>query len=265
MFGRVLKSLLFVIGFFSVARFCKTQTDGFAITKITPSFIPLSWPAHLPAEKTRSILHQPFTYLGKGVQSFVFASADGEYVIKFIRQDHWGHRKKKKQSRLTRDFTSYQIAYDHLRDETGLLYLHLSPTDFLHEKITIIDRLGIHHVLDLDQYEFIVQRKAALIYPTLEKWIAEKKIEEAKEALSSLVHLLDLRLQKGIFDKDSDLNTNFGFLGTQAMQIDIGRFRTPSHPLDKAEIVRITDHLHQWLMVQSPELDIHLRSVIDAV
>jgi hypothetical protein len=72
-------------------------------------------------------------------------------------------------------------------------------------------------------------------------------------------------MQLGIFDKDPDLNTNFGFIGTRAIQIDFGRYKATQPHLDLQAILRITDHLHQWLMTKSPELDLHLRQTIESL
>ncbi len=265
---RVFKVFLFVLAFWSAARFCKGKTDGFAVAKIMPDMEITSWPATPPPEGLFSIFKDPFVYLGRGVQSYVFAS--GDYVIKFIRHDRWRcypwtHDVERKKNRMAKDFTSYKIAYDELQDETGIAYLHLNRTDFLKQKITIVDRLGICHLLDLDQMQFIVQKRAKLLFSALEELIEQNKIDEARAALSSLVHLLHKRIEIGIYDKDPDLNTNFGFVYLQAMQIDVGRFRKPPARFDKREVVRITDNLHQWLMVKSPELDDYLRKAIDEV
>lgn len=89
--------------------------------------------------------------------------------------------------------------------------------------------------------------------------------DQAKEALSGLVQFLAARAQKGISDKDPDLNSNFGFIGTKTVQIDIGRFKRKEPGLDKDEIIRITDNLHQWLMMRYPDLDTHLKTQIETL
>lgn len=279
---RLFSTLLFIILLFPVARFCKIQTDGFTLLRIssTLSYNPL-WETAPPSEleilQLKKIVSQPYSYLAKGAQSYVFASQDGKYVIKFFRQHHlrapfwqkalpFDRAKKsvqKKESKLTKDFASYLLAYRHLPQETGLIFLHLNKTSHLNLNLDLVDKLGIHHTLPLDQYEFLIQKRATLVYPALEQMMAQKQPEQAKKALSSLVHLLALRMQSGIFDKDPDLNTNFGFIGTEAIQIDFGRYKAAAPYLDKPAILRITDHLHQWLMEKFPELDDHLRQTIE--
>jgi hypothetical protein len=282
---KTLKLILFIIVFCQAARFSKSKTDGFAMVKISsPLAYAPQWDFPCPDLSTlKNILIQPFFYLGKGVQTFVFESEDGEYVIKLIRHDHlrpapwtpllprkWAQPKiEKKHKKQIKDFTSYKIAYEEFREETGLLFLHLNQTDYLKQKVKLVDKIGIAHTLDLDQYAFLVQKKAELTYPALQTLIDQKKTEEAKAALSSLVSLLAKRFEKGIFDKDPDLNTNFGFIEDKAIQIDFGRFQKPfpsSAVRNKKEAIRlITDHLHQWLMTRSPDLDQHLKNTIESL
>jgi hypothetical protein len=273
----VVKIAIFMACFFSVAKFCKQQTGSFTLTRITShlNFRPEWEVAPASSEELsqiRKIVDQPFSFLGKGAQSFVFASADGNYVIKFFRHHHmstpfwlrWCRKTvAKRESKLNKDFTSYKIAYENLREETGLIFLHLNKTKHLNHTLDLVDKLGIHHPIPLDQYEFLIQKRAQLVYPALEQMMKAGHAIQAKEALTDLVHFLADRSKKGISDKDPDLNSNFGFIGTRTIQIDIGRFKQKESPLDKNEIIRITDNLHQWLMVRYPELDTHLKNQIE--
>ncbi len=266
----LLRFSAFVLCFFIAARFCKKQTDSFTVLRITSYLTPRAeWEIHpLPPEEKaclNQIFNRRFFYLGKGVQSFVFGSEDGRHVIKFFRHDRFrqGFWATKKLSTLHKDFASYKIAYEQFKDETGLIFLHLNKTTDLHQSVKIVDKLGIEHQIPLDKYEFLVQKRATLLYDTLGEMIQKKEIDKGRQTLSKLVELLALRIRRGIFDKDPDLNTNFGVIGTQPIQIDVGRFRQKPKVLDKNEIIRITDHLHQWLMVRCPELDDHLKEQIE--
>jgi hypothetical protein len=290
MFKRIFKFSLAVLLVIAVQRFCHIQTDGFAIEKISSSL-----PFHPEWEVTSSlhpeleqILSQKYRYLGKGAQCFVFLSEDRNHVIKFFRHSHmraplWlklfpfpgkleTFRQEKiriKESKLYKDFASYKIAYEEMREMTGLEYLHLNKTVGICPKITIVDKIGIAHLIDLDQMEFLVQKRADLIYPALDQMIANGEIETGKRALSSLVRLLKLRSEKGIFDKDPDLNTNFGFQNGEAVQIDIGRFKRDVSRTDpsvyREELIRITDNLRQHLDQKSPELSEHLHKEVYGV
>jgi hypothetical protein len=167
---------------------------------------------------------------------------------------------------LTKTFRSYKIAYEELKQETGIVFLHLNKSDTLKHKLTILDNLSIAHQLDLDQMEFLVQKRADLFFPHFESTIQEKGLDGAKQIISDLVHFLTRRNQKGIFDKDPDIETNFAFLNDQIVQIDVGRFsldpqrRNPD--IYHEEIIRITDHFNLWLKQNYPSLSTHLEQEI---
>jgi hypothetical protein len=271
----LLKISIFLVCFFITARFCKEQTGRFTVLRITSNLTPKpEWDTTplSPEDHTRikKILSQPYSYLDNGVQSFVFASSDGEYVIKFFRHDHldgpfWltPNQKAKKQAQLHKEFLSYKLAYETLSKQTGLVFLHLNKTNDLHQTLDLVDKLGIHHPIPLDKYEFLIQKRASLLYTALNQMIEENRLSDAKETLSKLVGLLAHLAEKGISDKDPDLITNFGVIGTEPIQIDVGRFSPIEPKLDKNEIIRITDRLDQYLITRCPELQQHLKTQIE--
>jgi hypothetical protein len=275
---------LLIIGAVGIKQFCAKKTDGFALYKILSS-LPFNpdWEvaSNPPVEELATLLDQPFYYLAKGAQSYVFASQDGQTVIKFFRLYHLMPpsylttlnlpmplqpfrvaKMLQKQGELDRDFMSYKIAFEEMKEETGLVYLHLNKTSHLRKKLTLYDKIGVVYSLNLDEMEFLVQKRATLLYPSLDQMIKTDGAEAAKPALAALVQLLVTRCQKGIFDKDPDLNTNFGFLDQRPIQIDIGRFRREEMPKKteeyRDEILRITDNLRQHLESQSPALSAFL-------
>ncbi len=246
-------------------RFCHKQTDGFAICKISSDLTPRKeWEttsSSIENKALKTILSQEFRYLAKGAQSYVFESHDGKYVLKFFRHSHLRDIEK-----LNKDFTSYKIAYELLKEQTGLVFLHLNKTEDLQQKVTIYDKLGIVHEIDIDKMEFILQKKASLIFPALTSWMESGNAEKAKQGISSLFQLLELRCQKGIFDKDPDLKTNFGFYQDKAVQIDVGRFKIyQSEEASKDEITRITDNLHHWINANYPELSNYFEEELHAL
>lgn len=286
MFYRSLKILIFIVCFSAAGWFCRKQTDGFTVLKIS-SDLPYRtlWETPCLAESeemVRNIFEQPFSYLARGDQCYVFVSQDQKYVLKFFRQNHmrppaWANVLPSfmredlfrfKGKKLFDDFKSYTIAFKELKEETGLVFLHLNKTDNLGSTVTLIDKIGIAHRIPLDSMEFLLQKRAELLYPTLEECIKKKEIEAAKTTLSELVCLLmKTRYEKGIYDTDPDLNTNFGCIGTTPVQIDIGRFKRAKTRKDqeqcREEIAKITDNLHQWLQGRSQELDDHLLKTIE--
>jgi len=85
--------LLFGISALLTERFCRRQTDGFALSKMRSNlFFHSEWEVAslFPSEqeKVLSLLDQKYHYYAKGAQCYVFLSKDQNYVLKFFRHDH---------------------------------------------------------------------------------------------------------------------------------------------------------------------------------
>ncbi len=274
------KGIFFLIGCSALFLFCTQKTDGFALSKVLSELSPHpEWETDEFLE--RSALNQPYYYLGHGAQTYAFVSNDGKYVLKFYRHHRTKHplhplafalssplknrlfqTLAKREKKRLKDFKSYLLAYHHFRQESGLIFLHLNKTSHLKTKLTFFDKIGVKHEVESDKIEFLLQKKATLIYPALEEWIAKGQLDKAKEGLSHLVILLNTRLERGLFDKDPDLQSNFGFIETTPIQIDVGRFTLQPSQNPAEELIRITDRLCSWLDQRAPSLAEHLRQEV---
>ncbi len=239
----VIQGALFFIGFIAVERFCHKQTQGFQLQKIQADLPHNSdWETLLPGDHTsqrlQTILSQPYSFLNSGGESYAFVSKDGKYVLKFFKLHHmrpksfadkflpYPLRAKYQKSRiqkLTALFSSCKLAYERFRQGTGLVYLHLNKTDFLHVKLQLFDAIGVLHSPDLDQLSFALQEKAVMAFPTLSALAEVKELEAAKTRLSALIDLIVARCQAGLSDHDPR-QRNFGFVGEKAIEIDLGSF-----------------------------------------
>jgi hypothetical protein len=187
------------------------------------------------------ILQQKFYYLAKGCHCYAFVSEDQKYVIKFhrfashLRRFSWTYRpfsylfnarrKKIKEhnlEKLSANFKSYKDSYSDLKEETGLLLLHINRSNNLHRSITLVDKMQNEYRVLLDDMTFILQRKADLIFPKLQALIRENRIEEAKQLVSAVIHLIVACSQKGYVDNDPVLKRNYGILDDRAIHIDVG-------------------------------------------
>ncbi len=218
----------------------------------------------------QTILSQPFTYMGCGAQAYVFFSEDGHSVLKFLKKKRFHvpfwmrlfpplpYTTKKimaKRNSCVKDFTSYQIAFNELREETGLILVHLDKTP-LPFTATLIDANKKPHEVSLGEYAFILQKKGDSVYSTLERYVKEGNVSAAQASLTSLVHLLKKRCKKGVADRDPNFSKNYAFLNTQAIEIDIGRLH---HGAVRAP--QISSDFKAWLQNLSPELYSHFEEV----
>lgn len=269
-----------VIGAIAIARFCHHKTQGFQITKIQPNLIETSTLVSSSDEQREflnALFQQKFSFFGRGLQSFVFASQDGQYVVKvfnnryqqkialfsFLSHFPWiGHFAKERatyyRDKLTKTFNSYQIAFDEMKDKTGLIYAHLFPSSDLSGHLTLIDKLNIVHRLDPNKMGFVVQKRVTLVFPALKEYVNKNDLDGAKHAISSLIHLFFWKWQRGIVDNDPLIRTNYGFVEGNALQIDVGPLSKGAFLLSsdqkREEILRITASLKFWLTENSPEL-----------
>jgi len=270
--------IFFIILFVCVGHFCRKQTDDFTLLAIR-SHRPYdsSWETAPPSSEVRAALNQPYTYYGKGGQSFIFFSQDGKFVLKFFKQkvftypayleyfpipfviDKYKAKKRwKRQDKLLRDFSSYKASFEELQEETGVLFAHLNKTSYFQQSLTIVDKLGIAHSLSLDEVDFVLQKRAVLVYDKIQQLMESGKEEEAKQAISSVFSLIHKRCQKGFHDRDPNIRTNCGFLEDKAIKIDVGRFvKSPSmqsREVYSRELIRITAPFKEWISETHPSL-----------
>lgn len=274
-----------VLGFFlSSIVFYISKTEGFSILSIT-SHLPhaLTWDTSSPTFQELQLLDhafsQNYSYLGRGGQCFAFISEDRQFVIKFF-QTHfrpfgalitqhfpWISKEKRKQKfdralfKLFRDFNSYSYASQELKEETGVIYVHLNKTTHLKKKLHVKDKLRLSHTIDLDRFEFVVQRRAILAFDYLHSLFQQHDYEKAKQSMRSLIALALKCCQKGFHHEDAHIGNNFGFINGCACIIDIGRFaKDPSRPNEKTlqkDYETVTNQLKNWVEKYYPS---HLSS-----
>lgn len=268
--------------FVAVERLCHQATEGFQLPKIQAKFNDdPSW-ANSPLfeddeDRIKGILRQPFRFLSSGGQSYAFVSDDGKYVIKFFKFHHMQdwlwlsklilpgffdyYRIKFMQwqlSKLVRIHQSCQIADEHLRNETGLVYLHFKNSTFFNQRLTFYDKIGVVYHIDLDNTKFVLQRMAKLATPSFSAQFKKGSPDKAKECIHELVTYVYDRCQKGIGDKDPGIKRNYAFLDHRVISIDLGSFYQDDglkNPLfAKRQVLLETARLQRWLKKRDPEL-----------
>jgi hypothetical protein len=234
-----------------VAFFAQKYTQGFRFYQIL-SDLPPNENLHnspLPVD----LLTQPFTYLGSGDQCYAFIGKDGKTVLKFFKHYHRLQRRE-----LTPILQSCQLAYDELKEETGLIAIHLNKTQGACPVVTLIDRLGIAYPVALDETEFALQHKAEMLFPSIDAYIQKGDLKRVREAMHSLFAFVRTRCERGIADTDTAIRRNFGLLDQSVVDIDIGSFRRDETLKDPArttqELHLKTKRLERWLRKHYPDL-----------
>lgn len=285
--------LIVSASFYGAVRLYYRVTDGFTIGNITSNFSynPNLEISQLNQEQQKELDHvlaQPFHYMGKGCQSYVFLSQDGNYVLKLFKyqrfrpqpwlnylsfipavEEYRQIKANKKLRKLQSVFDSWKIAYENLRPETQLLYVHLNKSNHLQNNLTIYDKMGFEHILDLDQTEFLVQRKARMLRPYIEELIHNGDIDETKAMLSRIIQLILSEYTRGIADNDHALIQNTGVYSGYPIHIDVGQFVINEKARDpkvyKQELFSKTFLLNKWLQKNHPDLSTYFEDQLKQI
>jgi hypothetical protein len=241
--------------------FCHKQTKGFAVSKMTK---PFSLSIDLAPENSEEVslaLNQPFYYLKKGRSAFVFESKDKKYVIKFLKSSNifppfWTTLSparfilssrcktltKRMQLKRNEVLTSYKIADESLKEQTGILYSHLETTSFLKKPITLYDNIKVKHSLAADSTAFILQKRADPFHTYFHSLYRAEKKEEMEILLKKFALLLHERALKGIHDFDLSPRYNLGICGEELLTFDLDGLRSCNPPTDSISLQKHMVH-----------------------
>ncbi len=281
-FRRLFYFLFFVVLIYGLGRLYFHYTAGFTISNISSDFAyqpdwevaPLN---DRESAEVSSALAQPYNYLGKGCQSYVFLSQDGQYVVKFFKYQRYrlqpwlryfpplpamvqyrAEKKEKKWQKLNGFVKSWKVACDHLKNETGLVYVHLNKTHHLLTHLVIYDKMGKEHRVNLDDMEFCIQRHARMLCDVLLDYKKQQDDASARLLIDQLLALILSEYQRGLADKDHALMQNTGVVQNCPIHIDVGQFVKSEEIKDpakyKQELFTKTYRFKQWLAKHYPEM-----------
>ncbi len=216
---------------------------------------------------TTKVFPQKYYYLGAGNQCYAFISEDRKYVLKFLKMQHlsprnWfsplSFRQKNNQLFSERIFASYIDAFQELRAETGLIYVHFNKSREFQSKVTLIDNKGKTHLLDLDSVEFIVQQRAQKIFERFDQLIEAEDYDGLRMAICSFLKLIVTRCEKGFVDRETSIRNNFGFVDDVAIQFDcttLTRDSSMKYPLNLCEeVMETAKRLDLWAFENEPDV-----------
>jgi len=212
----------------------------------------------------QDVLSQPYTYLDRGKQSFVFLSQDQRYVLKFfdtrnLRPRYFSSEVRRSYKRkIARLITGYRTAFDHDRDHSGLLYVQLQPNPEVKLVVDLIDRFGFQHKINLGKVPFIVQQRAIPTRHLITAMLEKGNTAEAIQFLRKMIDMYMDEYQRGLFDRDHNFMHNTGFIDGQPVRIDQGRLKVDESFKDPRifmpDLRKITiDRTGGWLSRHFPQ------------
>jgi hypothetical protein len=230
-----------------------------------------------------SILNQKWTFFNKGSQAYAFISEDKQYILKFFKQhkltetswlsflpiegNPFYEEGKKRKKKADSTFAACKLAFCRFPKQTGILHLQINPSPS--HFVTLIDKQGKTHRIDLGRTSFLLQKKAGLIYPRIEHLMEQGKQDQAKTIISDVLHFLAFLGSQGVIDNDPIIRKNFGLIDDKTVQIDVGKFRIEQaravNGQYKKEIRLITTSFKEWLENRFPELSDHFEKTLQEI
>jgi hypothetical protein len=282
--------LFFVALFLGIDRLAHHKSRHFSLDKITNTY-PFCADWNVPPlsveeqKKLDEILSQKFTYYSKGSQAYVLISEDKQYILKFLKQqklhaNSWLSRiplsfnpyyqqRLFKESKARATFSACTTAFKELKEETGLIYVHINNAKDVNKKVVVFDKNGQKHIVDIDRTSFYVQKRAKLIYSRISELMHQGSVEEVKTIISSVFSLMDHLGKKGVVDNDPILRKNFGLINDTAVQIDVGKLRIDVerkyNGAHRKEVSSITHSFRVWLENNYPFLIEHFDQCLGAI
>lgn len=278
---RLLVCVVIALVVFGCVRVYYRMTDDIRLSNMqyeVPFHKEWEIPPLSPLEQTRlnAILDQPFHYIGKGAQSYAFASQDNRYVLKFFKFKHlkpsWfvdllpnvypfknykETQSARKQKKLEGVFEGYRLAYQVHKEDSGIIYIHLNPSDNLHKTVVIKDKLGFTRHVDLDKFVFILQEKARTTRNVMKDLLNAGDTETAKVRIRQIFDLYVSEYQKGIYDRDHGVMHNTGFVNTKPIHLDVGKLTDAPMMKDpkiaEEDLEKIAYKFHTWLHSNYPK------------
>lgn len=245
-------------------------TDGFALHRIThfsPPPSPFNEIVLFDQETREEVIHaltQDFYYLGSGSQCFVFSSADNRYVLKFFKHHRWRFSwlnqivlapsfcTRIREKKLTKKYASYLdtcrsycTSFEQFKEKTGLLLVHLSTKQLGLPTVTIRDRIHRIYSVPLDEFTFLLQRRATPMSEYITQHGADA--QKIRRIITEYLTFIEDRARLGYLNKDPSFAKNFGVLNDSIIEIDIGGcFQDPKkdlHYFYSEELGRIEEKL----------------------
>lgn len=223
------------------------------------------------------ILTQPFYYVGRGRQCFAFASSDGQYILKFPRTDIYkiplwarvlpfsSYRQTIEMERQCREsfvLGSFALAFDHLKEQTGVIALHIGQSQEKGKILNLVDALGCKHRLPLEKVSFVLQHKHPIWSKAFSDALQANDRARAEKILNALLLIVAERAQKGILNRDRSFLRNYGFDGERAYQIDVGSFfckpELSPDAIYQKSIRDSLDPVQEWLAQKDPDMKLYL-------
>jgi hypothetical protein len=207
--------------------------------------------------------NQPFSFLGYGGESLVFASEDQKWVLKVFKKHRLypfdellfikspqiiAKNIASRQHIYKRFWASLKLQAEKALDDSLISYIHFPSQTSSKVMVTLIDPCGSRHNLNLSKVCFIVQKKGDLFEDVYLKTPSQiKRISMLKSVLMFYQNLTE----KGLFIWDNAIYRNLGWIDNRPFLIDTGSIKeNPSFE----DISKNLSDLKAWVLKNDPDV-----------
>lgn len=246
--------LIVILGIIKWRKCCSTKEKVSTVTKVC-RYNDLARQERGPtisAESLHPLVTQPLFCLGKGLQSVVYETADGQYVLKLFKKAGKKHKDILKNATF-----GALIARNDIPTETGVIACSLGPNDAKLPVITIVNRKGKISKVELQDIPFVFQFKPQPFKKTILTLVIGKKLKEATARIESVFTMLTACREKGVMNGDKCLfkSGHIGFVGTRAIMTETGKL---SRMVNKTKltfaVLKQLKPMLAWLEKTCPDL-----------
>lgn len=215
-----------------------------------------------------------YYYMTRGDQVKVYRSKDFTTCLKLIDPQpckESGYisfkgalkQMKKRRAEEKKAYKSYKIAFDSLRDETGIREIHLKREKCYKKPLWTLDEKGRVEFIDLNKTPFILQEWTLPFDEALESALKTSQTE-AENLLTEAFDIMESLLKKGYLLKDPNLLKNWGVAANGPLIVDLGQFceipsKRPAYRIEKMFAKSVFK-----LVMRYPQLSDHVGHLIRA-
>ena len=271
------KTLFFSLTFFIILaglirldRFYFKKNQSFSLRHVLIAH-PELLASHPTEPLNPTFLKQSYIYLSKGKQSFVFESADHQYVLKIyhfpsmLRKLPWMNHPKdyffgfdetyqQDVMKFQSCMSSIKNCYLDLKEQCGLSGVHFGGSLEL-QKIHLIDKMAQNYFLPASEVIFMIQKKAVVFFSALEAALHSRDFNQAKHLIADIIQVFCDCYVKGYEDRDSIIDKNYGVALGKVIIIDVGQILPLDSQLSlKDYLIKKTDSVRAKLERDCPQL-----------
>lgn len=227
----------------------------------------------LPEERLAQLLAQPFDYLGSGAQSVAFVSRDGRWVLKLLHYKlvnpppwlflverlRWNKRRTSRLDELRNQFEAYRLVAAASPELAGIVHLDFRLGDAPHRLVSVYDRMGFHHRLDLSRLSWLLQERLVAAEGRIRQQLIDGETEAANSSLAAIDQLIVKEGQLGLYDRDKGMIHNTGFDPQgQLRHFDIGCLLPLPEGAEGEKLLAehrsaVAERLRRWLKEKAPQ------------